>query len=435
MSDDRWPEDDPYADDSTDATDDTASWAPVDLTGFLDGTHSPAVPTLLTRTDGVALVYPGLTHSFHGESESGKSMLLQIEAVRLIMNGQRVLFVDFESDPGAITERLLMFGATLEAVRDRFVYIRPEANPRSTTAELRAWTAMLDQAYTLAVIDGVTDSLGVFGYATNSNDDITDWARTVPRRIADRTGAAVCVIDHVTKDGDTRGRFAIGGQAKMNGLTGAAYTVAVAEPLGRSLRGVIVVRVAKDRPGYVRGNAGPMRMSDRTQEAARIVVDSTCTTPVVTIEPPHTNGAEAGPGGFRPTALMEKVSRLLETANEPLSRRDIERDVTGKKDTVALALDQLVNTGYAIRANGPRNANLHTTARPYRQAEDPASDTYQHRGTVSAPATVPTVPVPIDRGTGDGGFTVPGDSRGTVGDAAQQPLSVVDGVAIYQEHP
>ena len=30
---------------------------------------------LLRRTDGVALLYPGMTHSIHGESESGKSMI------------------------------------------------------------------------------------------------------------------------------------------------------------------------------------------------------------------------------------------------------------------------------------------------------------------------------------------------------------------------
>ncbi len=372
MSADRWPEEDPYADDSTDTTDDTASWAPVDLTGYLDGTHSPAVPTLLTRTDGVALVYPGLTHSFHGESESGKSMLLQIETARLIMNGQRVLFVDFESDPGAITERLLMFGADPVAIRDWFVYVRPEADPRSTTTELQAWQAMLAQPYTLAVIDGVTDSLGVFGYATNANDDITAWMRIMPKQIANRTGAAVCVIDHVTKDGDTRGRFAIGGQAKMSGLTGAGYTVEVAEPLGRGLRGVIVVRVGKDRPGYVRGNAGPMRRTDRTQEAARIIVDSTGPAPVVTIEPWRGHDGPTGqPQRWRPTALMEKISRELESADGPLSFRKLDERVTGKRDHIRAALDVLIAETHVEVEHGPRASQLHTLARPYTQHADP----------------------------------------------------------------
>ena len=35
---------------------------------------------LLERTDGQCLLYPGLIHSFHGEPESGKSLIMQAEA-------------------------------------------------------------------------------------------------------------------------------------------------------------------------------------------------------------------------------------------------------------------------------------------------------------------------------------------------------------------
>ena len=45
--------------------------------------------------------------------------------------------------------------------------------------------------------------------------------RTVPRSLAARTAAAMVLVDHVTKDTDSWGRFAIGGQAKMAGLDGA----------------------------------------------------------------------------------------------------------------------------------------------------------------------------------------------------------------------
>lgn len=47
------------------------SWAPVDLAAYLDGTYTPETPTMMPRSDGVCLLYPGRTHSFHGESESG----------------------------------------------------------------------------------------------------------------------------------------------------------------------------------------------------------------------------------------------------------------------------------------------------------------------------------------------------------------------------
>ena len=199
--------------DETEQDDDTpASWAPVDLGPILDGTHRTVEPTLLPRTDGICLVYPGLTHSFHGESESGKSLVCQIESVRLLNAGHRVLFVDFESDAASVAGRLLEFGASRESVRDRFVYLRPEVRPDSSVRELSAWLDVLAEPFALAVVDGVTDSLGIFGYSTKDNDDVTRWARALPRRIADRTGAAVVLVDHVTKDADSRGRFAIGGK-------------------------------------------------------------------------------------------------------------------------------------------------------------------------------------------------------------------------------
>src|SRR5665811_288715 len=60
-----------------DYPEDVPSWLPVDLSTYLDGSHKPVVPTLLARTDGVCLLYPGLIHSLHGESESGKSLVAQ----------------------------------------------------------------------------------------------------------------------------------------------------------------------------------------------------------------------------------------------------------------------------------------------------------------------------------------------------------------------
>ena len=367
------------------------SWAPVDLGPVLDGTQETVSPTLLPRSDGVALVYPGLTHSFHGESESGKSLVLQVEAVRLLNAGERVLFVDFESDAASVVGRLVEFGADPDAVRRLFVYVRPEVRPDASGRELRAWLDVLGGRFALAIVDGVTDSLGIFGYSTKDNDDVTRWSRELPRRIADRTGAAVVLVDHVTKDADSRGRFAIGGQAKLSGLTGAAYTVEVARPLGRGLRGVVVLRVGKDRPGYVRGHAGPMRTSDRTQEVARVVVDSTGPAPLVTVEPWKGNGndPDAPAARWRPTGIMELLSRALESANDPLSFRDLDGMVRGKADHKRAALVELNAAGHITITDGPRGARLHAHARAYRRADDPDSDAFRRRDTVDPLAPVP----------------------------------------------
>lgn len=350
-----------------------STWAGVDLGPFLDGTRETVTADLMARTDGVCLLYPGAVHSFHGESESGKSLLLQLLAAELINDGEPVLFVDFESDPASIIDRMRTLGATDDAIRLHFQYVQPEVRPDATRADRQAWTAMLGGSYRLAIIDGVTDALSVFGYATKENDDITTWMRAVPKMIATQTGAAVAIIDHVTKDAESRGRFAIGGQAKMAGLTGAAYAVSIIDPLGRGMRGTIGLRIGKDRPGTVRLHCGPYRKSDRTQEAARVVVDSTGDGPTTwVIQPWQEPGVGASGATFRPTTLMERVSRFVEV-NPESSGRTIRDRVTGKERSVLDALALLVEEGHLAVTDGVRG-KLHTVARSYVASMDPKSD-------------------------------------------------------------
>ena len=389
------------------------SWAPVDLSAVLDGTLVTPVPTLMPRADGKALLYAGLVHSFHGESESGKSLLLQAESARLIAAGQDVLFVDFESDAASVVERLLAFGAAPAAVLAHFHYVRPAADPYRNAGERVAWDELLTRPYALAVIDGVTDALGIFGAETKDNDSITEFNRRVPRRIADKTGAAVALVDHVAKDSDSRGRFAIGGQAKMSALTGAAYVVEVLEVLGRGLRGVIVVRCAKDRPGNVRPYCGPWRKGDRTQEAARIVVDSrTPGATIVTVEAPRIGNEPAAP--FRPTALMERASRIVEDA-PGLSRNGLTTKMGGKKETAAAAVEVLVLEGYLTRAPGVNNSQQHTAVRPYRQANDSASDVYLAAGPTQAVDRVVSGSGPLTGEPGPTHSVSPGPTRDPLG--------------------
>lgn len=367
------------SDASTDEDEQPASWARIDLTPFLDGTYEPPVPTMFQRADGVCLLYPGRTHSFHGESESGKSLVLQLEAVRILAEGGQVLYIDFEDEPDSVIGRLLDFGATREQITIGFDYRQPSVNPNSTYDELNAWTDMLNQHYDLCVIDGVTDSLSIFGFGSNENDDVAKWARLLPRNIARRTGAAVVVIDHVAKSNETRGRFAVGGQAKMNTLTGAGFTVEINKPLGKDMRGVVVLRVAKDRGGYLRSRSGPMRANDRTQEVCRVVVDSTGDISTWTIETPE--GLQLTAGGavapFRMTGFMERISKVLEAADDPLTLRALKELVGGNKDRFAAGLRSLIDEGYVNVTTGQRNATMHASMHPYRQAADPLSDMYQ----------------------------------------------------------
>lgn len=340
---------------------------PVDLTGILAGTVTTPEPRFLRRNDGVALLYPGLTHSIHGESESGKSMICQYEAAIVLAKGGTVVYIDLESDPAAVVERLRMFGAEDDDIVSRFSYVQPEASFHASNRDLAAWQGMLSRRFDLVVIDGVTEAVNLFGFSSNDNDELTRWGRMFPRRIADETGAAVVMVDHVVKAADGRGRYAIGGQAKLSMITGAAYTVEVEAPLGRGLRGELRLMVGKDRPGFVRGHAGPMQAGSRTQEAARIIIDSSGVDdmPDVLVNPPQRLAEDEEDRGFRPTALMAKVSRYMQSSPSPMSHSGLVNSIGGHKDATRRAIDLLAAEGYLSVEAGPRNSKMYDHLRPF----------------------------------------------------------------------
>lgn len=342
------------------------TWRPVDLGPYLDGTHVPAVPGILRRTDDVGLLYPGKVHWFHGESESGKSWVALIAAARQLLVGERVLYVDHESGPADVAGRLHALGVPAEIIASGLHYVRPDV---SASAEVTAFEALLSTEYVLAVVDGVTDGMGLAGVSSVDNDEVARWVRQMPRRIAHRTGAAVACIDHVTKSNDTRGRFAIGAQAKMAGLDGAAYVVECVKPLGRGMVGTIVLKVAKDRPGSIRPHGGGRwTAGDRTQEIARITLDSTDPDAIaVTVAPPGA-GADEDRAAWRPTGYMEKASRYIE-ANPGASDRAVRAGAGGKALHVDTALQFLLDDGYVavIKPTGTGKASSWTSVKPYRE--------------------------------------------------------------------
>jgi hypothetical protein len=347
---------------------DLPSWAPIDLTNVLNGTHKAPQPTYMEREDGVCLGYPALVHALNGESESMKSMVAQAESARSINEGIDVLYIDCESDQGAVVDRLLMLGAKPARIRDHFHYVRPQMHPQGTTQERLAFHGLLQRSYGLAIIDGVTEAFAIFGVKSIDNDEVTAWGRQVPRKIADHTGAAVFLIDHVTKSEEGRGRFAIGAQAKLSYLTGAAYGLEVVEPGGVGMIGRIALRVGKDRPGQVRPNAGAWRKSDRTQEIAVAVFDSTEPGKIqYRLESPRS--LTDSPAEFKPTGIMGQISQALQDAGKPLSFRSINAAVRGKEATIRLAIEELTEDGHITVEPGPRNSYMHKLIHPYPAGE------------------------------------------------------------------
>ena len=239
--------------------DEPSTWLPVDLTDALNGVDVPP-PTIMARTDKINLLYPGRTHGFAGESESLKSWAAQVAVVQQINEGANVLWIDFEDDAKGVVARLLSMMCAPDTIRDRFTYVRPEESLRTkdgawTTGGIAFDTLLASKEWALVIIDGVTEAMVTEGFNLLSNDDIAGWSRLLPKRCA-KVGAAVVMIDHVPKSSDNRGRYAIGGQHKLAGLTGCQYIFEVERKFSRAISdpitGVVKITVTKDRPGHVR---------------------------------------------------------------------------------------------------------------------------------------------------------------------------------------
>jgi hypothetical protein len=339
---------------------DRSTWEPVNLDDALRGVDVPG-PTMLTRSDGVNLVYAGRTHQFVGESESCKTWaaLLCVKQVLETPTG-RILWVDFEDDDRGIVARLLSLSCDRTAIKERFTYIQPDealcdkyGSP--TTGNVAFGSALHGQTYDLAVVDGVTEAMTTEGLDLMSNADIAKWIRRVPKRIIRETGAAVIVIDHVTKSTEGRGRYAIGGQHKLSGLTGAAYTFDVTKRLSRATGGVpmegsVKITVNKDRPGHVRGHAkgdniGVLELVSYPDGGLSVRV------------------VPAGESSTTPDMeLLTRIGQLLHLYDGSAKSR-IETEVEGKAETIRFAVKWMVENQWVEVVKAGNSHRHHLTAK------------------------------------------------------------------------
>ncbi len=378
---------------------------PIDLTAYATGTYVQLEAEIMPRTDGVCLLYPGKVHAFNGEPESGKSMAAQWAVAGDLKDGRDCLVLDYESDPQSYVGRLREMGVDAAAIIEHLVYINPEGDPVGDhVARAALYDVVNSRDFTIAVFDGMTEALALSGLSTNNNDEVTLWHRLTARAPA-RQGAAVIVVDHVTKSAENRGRFGIGAQAKLSAITGAACLVEVTKPMGRGLTGEITLKIAKDRPGYLRGHAGTYNASSRLQEVARITVDGTTPGAIaMTINPPH----DGSVGDFRPTTIMGYVLDALEVAGEPLSFNKLKSQVKGKEQYIKQAVDLLVADDKITVESGPRNSTMHALV-----TDSPKTET------LSGALTVSTVSLLTDGGEGDGGDRLPASVGRQWGDSEE----------------
>ncbi|MFJ1536373.1 AAA family ATPase [Streptomyces mirabilis] len=334
------------------------TWRPRNLDDVLNGTYQPPIPTVGRRDDGVGLFYPGRMHSIVGESEGGKTWFALMAVAAELAAGNAVVFIDFEDDAPGVVGRLLALGADRAHIRDRFAYIRPEDPLNVGFNRHEVGQALHDLRPTFVPVDGVTEGMAMHGMELKDNTDVAKFGRLLLRPIAEM-GPAVATLDHVVKSSENRGRYAIGGVHKLNGLNGAMYVLENRKPFGVGLTGKSTVRIAKDRPGQLRRHALPHSsglhwFADFALKSHDELFAEAFLYPPIESE-----------GPFRPTAVMHKVAAALAAAPDALSVRGVQDRVGGGKEIVRTALARLVDEGYASVESGPRGAQMHRLAKPF----------------------------------------------------------------------
>lgn len=366
------------------------SWQFEDLAQLASGIELPPTPTVFQREDGQGLFYRGAVNDLHGEPGCGKSMIAQIATAQELKADRDVIYIDYEDSARNVVKRLLLLGVSGEQIIGHLHYVRPSAKPSSPTS-LGGWRETLDYAdtATLAIIDGVTSCLAYAGLDSNSGDDIAAWYNTMPRLIS-ACGPAVVLIDHVVKSKDNRGRYAGGSMQKLALIDGISYSVDMTKPVGKGVKGTIVIKSGKDRISEIEEHCAVSWSSNGShlREAARIEINSTDPKLMrVTIARPNMMPSDETTrqrGLERPTGLMEKISRIIENAPEEPNQTEIiellkDDGSSARKTTVLTAINRLLEGGWISNRSGRNNRNIYASVRPYRQMDDPKSDAFVDR--------------------------------------------------------
>jgi hypothetical protein len=95
----------------------------------------------------------------------------------------------------------------------------------------------------------------------------------------------------------------------------------------------------------------------------------------------------------RSNGTIPGVSGFLESQLEPVSRKTVEKNVSGKVEYLRIAMDRLLEEGCAQETTGERSARMMTSQAPFR--EDDLVPTSSLSGDATSSHLVPDV-VPED---------------------------------------
>lgn len=319
------------------------------LQEILNGTAKQIRPDMVSFEDS-HLLYAGKIHSIAGESGSGKSIFAMHSAIDVLRGGGVVFYFDIETQMLDNLQRMLEFGAQPDELNRYYL----EHPTQAAGAEIGYICSAIEQvvltgAQVLVVIDSAGEAISLQGGKQDSDEDVANWMRAVPRPLAE-AGAAVLLIDHVVKANGNGGGFAIGSQRKRAAID-VQFILESVERFERGRAGHANISVSKDRYGYLsqRGCLAELHVEPDNGVS-------------------HTSlerGKQTASNDYA-EVVMEKVSQFIESSVEPPSTKKIKDGIGGDNKLVEKALKRLIGGGYVSTEPGARNARLHTSVKPFR---------------------------------------------------------------------
>jgi hypothetical protein len=347
------------------------------------------------------LIYRGKRHSLSGPPEAAKTLAalaIGLEALRHETDPSLIAFIDFESGP-AETRRLLEdLGATQDELSG-VLYIEPDGSP--TEDDLQRCIA---QGVELAIIDAAAGAYNVTGLDEMKRADIERFGRTWIDPLW-QAGVATILIDHVVKKSDERGKFAIGGERKLGGVDVHLGLTAVKQ-LHRGGAGLIRISTLKDRPAWLpRPTAAELHLHS-DPDTHRIAWE---------FKPP--SAPASSDESFRPTYLMERLSRQLELHPDGLSRTKLYNLTSGRREWLVIGLELLITEGF-VKDTGSRVV----PELPFREEND------------GSPVPKPFPPVPNDARSPRSLVPPPrgGNGNGTTDDHWVSRLELIDSLDLEE---
>ncbi len=323
-----------------------SSWQPVTLADYMASSYQKPQPTVgSVANSDIGLFYPGRLNSVFGESGSGKTFFMLHVMREEMDNGNDVLYIDYEDAPETAIHRLRQLGVDDTTILDHLIYIRPNEK-WSPRIETELGTALAGRNVTLTVLDSVGESIATDGYNPNADEEVARWFNGSPRFMKS-TGAAVVLLDHVTKaNGKNKDAdHASGSLRKRAAIDGAAYGVVVITPASRHQNGESLVIPRKDRSGW--RTSGSVAANVKMLNGLNGQLTITVTQPAETTRQP-----------FSPTRCMKEVSQYLALQQTAQSKSEIARNIKFSVNVVSAAIDRLVNEGFCIQTDGPRKAKM-----------------------------------------------------------------------------